>query len=316
MKYDSVVIITGGTRGIGFEIVKKSVVNYPNSLIIFTGSSEKSIRTALVAFYTKFPLQQNRIYPVELDLTSTFSITLAIKDIKELLKQTKSQTISYLYNNAGKLSVENDYWTQKEVFQVNLLGLKEFTEGLLPYFADYSSIIVTTSKLGSFAPLFATNSFQKQLKSTSPSWDIIQSQVTYYLGNDKEKPKTYCCGFLYFYAYGHSKSLANMYVKLLSLQYPKLKVVGICPGRCKTELTNGFGERTAEQGASSIIKGGRLSYSGDILDYDGNPIEISDSMKYFVIGAKFTVESYENRLIFYPIIIGLTLTIYYWLAKK
>ena len=324
MEFDSLVIITGGTRGIGFELVKKSIANYPNSLIIFTGSSDNSIKIALEAFYIKFPLKQNQIYPVELDLSSSPSIQLAIDKIKELLKTTKSQTISYLYNNAGKLSVVLNYASQKEVFQVNLLGLKEFTEGLLPYFADYSTIIMTSSKLGSFAPYFASQEFQQQLKTTSPSWEMIQSQINFYLGNNiknqnseiSDLSKTYSCGFLYFYAYGHSKTLLNQYIKLLSIQCPKLKIVGVCPGRCKTDLSKGYGERTAEQGANSIIKGGRLSHSGDILDYDCNPIEISDSMKYFVTTVKCTIESYENRFIFYPIVIGISFTLYRWITSQ
>lgn len=92
MLKDKVAVVTGGTRGIGFAIVKKYLEN--GAKVILFGSREETVEKALASLKA-----ENPDWPVEgahPDLTSEEEMDKAIREIKD-----KYGRIDILVNNAG-----------------------------------------------------------------------------------------------------------------------------------------------------------------------------------------------------------------------
>lgn len=92
MLKDKVAVVTGGTRGIGYAIVKKYLEN--GAKVVLFGSRQETVDKALASLKA-----ENPDWPVEgahPDLTNETEMAKAIQDIKE-----KYGRIDILVNNAG-----------------------------------------------------------------------------------------------------------------------------------------------------------------------------------------------------------------------
>lgn len=83
-------IVTGGTRGIGFAIVKKYLENGAN--VAITGSRQESVEKAL----EKLPEYKERVMGIWPDLCSPEEVAAAFASVKE-----KFGSLDILANNAG-----------------------------------------------------------------------------------------------------------------------------------------------------------------------------------------------------------------------
>ena len=86
-------IVTGGTRGIGFAIVKKYLENGAN--VAIAGSRQESVEKALA----KLPEYEGRIMGIWPDICSQEEVAEAFASVKE-----KFGSINILTNNSGFLS--------------------------------------------------------------------------------------------------------------------------------------------------------------------------------------------------------------------
>lgn len=92
MLKDKVAVVTGGTRGIGYAIVKKYLEN--GAKVVLFGSRAETVEKALNALREENPAWEvDGKYP---DLTNAKQVEAAINDIKE-----KFGRIDILVNNAG-----------------------------------------------------------------------------------------------------------------------------------------------------------------------------------------------------------------------
>ena len=92
MLKDKVAVVTGGTRGIGYAIVKKYLEN--GAKVVLFGSREETVEKALASLKA-----ENPDWPVEgahPDLTNEEEMDKAIQEIKD-----KYGRIDILVNNAG-----------------------------------------------------------------------------------------------------------------------------------------------------------------------------------------------------------------------
>lgn len=92
MLKDKVAVVTGGTRGIGYAIVKKYLEN--GAKVVLFGSRAETVEKALNALREENPAwEADGKYP---DLTNAKQVEAAINDIKD-----KFGRIDILVNNAG-----------------------------------------------------------------------------------------------------------------------------------------------------------------------------------------------------------------------
>jgi len=131
------VIITGSSRGIGFELV--NLFNKNNYNVIALSRNASSISK----------LNLNNVSAFSTDLSDSSSINKAVKFINN-----KFSSVDILINNAGKLINKPFIETTKQdfisVYSVNVFGLAELVKLLLPSFSDTSHVI-NISSIGGIA---------------------------------------------------------------------------------------------------------------------------------------------------------------------
>jgi short-subunit dehydrogenase len=131
------VIITGSSRGIGFELVNLFSQNNYNVIALSRNVSSIS------------KLNLNNVSTFSTDLSDSDSINKAVKFIKN-----KFSSVDILINNAGKLInkpfIETSFEDFKSVYSVNVFGLAELIRLMLPTFSNTSHII-NISSIGGIA---------------------------------------------------------------------------------------------------------------------------------------------------------------------
>ena len=131
------VIITGSSRGIGFELVNLFSQNNYNVIALSRNVSSIS------------KLNLNNVSTFSTDLSDSDSINKAVKFIKN-----KFSSVDVLINNAGKLInkpfIETSFEDFKSVYSVNVFGLAELIRLMLPTFSNTSHII-NISSIGGIA---------------------------------------------------------------------------------------------------------------------------------------------------------------------
>lgn len=202
------VIITGASRGIGLATAKK-----------FLSEGWRVIGTYN---QTKILLENSNLETIKLDQGSPNSISQAIEQIK-----TNYSQIDVLVNNAAILLDAKDETVilkkVRQTFEVDLFGLVDFTERLLPLFKKGGHIINIDSGYGSFSSPIDNKT------STS---------------------------------YRMAKAALNMYTRTLALRLKKqgILVSSLDPGWVQTDMGNAVAsetekpDRTPDQPADEIFQ--------------------------------------------------------------
>ena len=169
MLKDKVAIVTGGTRGIGFAIVKKYLKN--GAKVVLLGSKEESVNKALNELKSE---NENYIvdgyYP---NLSDLKSVEETFKIVKE-----KYGKIDILVNNAGISARESIYDYKEEDFEkimdLNVKAVFNCSKAVVKYMKENGGgVILNTSSMVSIygqpsgcgypASKFAVNGLTKSL---------------------------------------------------------------------------------------------------------------------------------------------------------
>ena len=131
------VVITGSSRGIGFELI---TLFSDKGFKVFALSRNISIISNL-----KLP----NVVPYYLDISSEKSISKVVKLISKELKQ-----VDVLINNAGNLInkpfSQTSFHDFESIYKVNVFGLAELVRQFIPYFCK-SSHVINISSIGGIA---------------------------------------------------------------------------------------------------------------------------------------------------------------------
>lgn len=160
-------VVTGGTRGIGFAIVKKYLENGAN--VAIAGSRQATVEKAI----EKLPEYKDRVMGIWPDLCSPEDVAAAFASVKE-----KFGSLDILANNAGISSRTNlyDYTVEEfsKIFDINVKAVFVCTQAAARIMKEQGGgvIISTSSMVGEYgqpsgcgypASKFAVNGLTRSL---------------------------------------------------------------------------------------------------------------------------------------------------------
>ncbi|MDR5591711.1 SDR family NAD(P)-dependent oxidoreductase [Christiangramia sp. SM2212] len=130
------IVITGTSRGIGFELVK--TLSKMGHQILALSRNEKPVKE----------LKLENVHTFSFDITSDDSLNEAVNYISE----NWDSKVDVLINNAGALLnkpfKDSGYEDFLKVYQVNVFGVAEVTRKLLPFMEDTSHVLNISSMGG------------------------------------------------------------------------------------------------------------------------------------------------------------------------
>lgn len=279
------ILVSGGNKGIGKEIIRQLSHKYPGATI-FMGT--RDINNGNIAIKEIIDTSINRpiakIVPLLLDITSQDDVDNAMCYIREhygFLHTLYCNAAVYLAPNSGL-----DCCTK--TMSVNYYGTKRLINAAMPLMPRDKTgrIIIVSSIIGAWvhevaSPLLRTQIDHPETLSVSDLDLIVQEYLKYEEVRDEIKinhsgqlSTKYTCSKRVGGNYGFSKSMINIYGRILAreLRNEGIIVVITCPGFCKTQLTNNKGVRKASSGARSILFAENIPF-----DYSG--IFIQDNIE-------------------------------------
>ena len=222
-----IALVTGATRGIGFETVRQLAAEGVHTLLAGRDPA-RAAAAAAVLQADGLPVE-----PIRLDVTDASSIAAAAKEVEQ-----RHGRLDILVNNAGiildnleRKPSEQPLAAWRDTFETNVFGLVAVTQAFLPLLhASTSARIVNVSSiLGSISLHLDPTSFVYDFKAP---------------------------------AYNVSKTAVNAWTAQLAheLRGSRIKVNTIHPGYVKTDINKGEGELEVADGARTSV---RLALIGD-----------------------------------------------------
>ncbi len=142
MLENKVAIVTGGTRGIGYAIVKKFLEN--KAKVVLFGSKEESVIKAINSLK-----EENKDYEV----SGYFPNLTNEEEVKKVFEEIKNKygKIDILVNNAGvSSSTHLEDYTIEEYEKITNLNIKSVfvcSKEILPYLEETKGVILNTSSM-------------------------------------------------------------------------------------------------------------------------------------------------------------------------
>jgi len=226
------ILITGSSRGIGFNLVKQYSESHPDNLVFAAVRDVKAQSSQQVVQYAK---QHKNVLVIPVDTSSSNSISASVSHVTKL-----TDHIDILINNAGVVGEGDPSKVTSEemirVYNVNVVG--------------------PLSTVQSYLPLL--------LKSSLPAKIVNVGSV---LGSNQY---AYMFGFP-FISYGTSKAALNYITSVLKSSFPQLTFITIHPGWVDTDMGNTAGKppTNVEESVQAIryyIAEKQLNNSGEYLD--------------------------------------------------
>eukprot|EP01018_Ginkgo_biloba_P038636 Gb_21198 [translate_table: standard] len=268
---ETVAVVTGANKGIGFEIVRQLASNAIQ--VVLTARNEER---GLSAVNNLKESGLSNIVFHQLDVQDPMSISV----FAEWMKQPYGK-IDILVNNAGvggvsvdieKLKAlkadptkiidlkENrgegfteDYETAQTCIDINFNGSKRTTEALLPLLklSDHSgSRIVNMSSSFALLKLIPSEALQQELRDIDNlTEEKLEEFVNRFLEDFREKQLENNGWPLKFSAYRISKAALNAYTRILARRYPNMYVNSVEPGFVRTDMNFNTGVVPVEEGA-------------------------------------------------------------------
>ncbi|XP_009596907.1 uncharacterized protein [Nicotiana tomentosiformis] len=255
---DSIAVVTGANRGIGFEIAHQ-LASHGLTVLLTSRETRVGEKAAKV-------MQEGGLNVVfhQLDIVDPASIQSLSDWIKE-----KYGGLDILINNAGvnfNFGSDNSVEFAETVIKTNYFGTKSMVKAMIPLMRPSpfgARIVNVTSRLGRLngrRNRIANVSLRQQLEDVnSLSEELIDNTVNTFLGQVKDG--TWISGGWpqVFTDYSLSKLAANAYTRLMARilsdrpEGHKIYMNCYCPGWVKTAMTEWAGHTSPEDAADTAV---------------------------------------------------------------
>ncbi|CAH1441282.1 unnamed protein product [Lactuca virosa] len=249
---DSVAIVTGANKGIGYALVKRFAEL--GLTVVLTARDQSrglqamdSLKVLGVDHHVRF---------CQLDISDPVSIRSFVSWFRSSFK-----AFDILVNNAAvcfNAMNENSMEYAETVIKTNYYGSKQFTEAMLPFFRRSSSmsrILNISSRLGTLDKL--NNPKMKAILGDKEtlSEGRIDMVVNAFLEDVKEG-RWNTQGWPEIWTdYSVAKLALNAYSQVLARRYEGVVSVNcFCPGFTQTTMTDGNGKHSADDAAKMAAK--------------------------------------------------------------
>lgn len=227
-KHEKYALVTGGNKGLGFEICRQLAAE---GFIILLGARDSERAREAVA---KLTAEGTDARAVILDVTSAESIAAAVVAVKEI-----TPALDVLVNNAGiieagwKPALELPIAEMRAVYETNVFAPAAMIQAFVPLLREAPAARIVNMSSG-------LASMHRQADSM---WEFAQVKL---LG--------YCT----------SKTALNavMIAFASALKDTRIKINNADPGYCATDLNGHSGPRSVEQGAKIAVKLATLPEDG------------------------------------------------------
>lgn len=274
-------VVTGGNKGIGFEICKQLSSN--GIMVVLTCRDVTKGHEAVEKL--KNSNHENVVFH-QLDVTDPIANMSSLADFIK----THFGKLDILVNNAGVagFSVDADrfkamisdigedseelvkiyekpeaqelmsetYELAEECLEINYNGVKSVTEVLIPLLqlSDSPRIVNVSSSTGSLKYVSNETALEILGDGDALTEERIDMVVNMLLKDFKENLIETNGWPSFGAAYTTSKACLNAYTRVLAKKIPKFQVNCVCPGLVKTEMNYGIGNYTADEGAKHVVR--------------------------------------------------------------
>ncbi|KAI0667317.1 NAD-P-binding protein [Trametes maxima] len=233
-------LVTGSSRGIGFELVRQLVASPDNIVIAAARNPEKASALALLKNVAK-----GTLHIVGLDVSDFDSIRASSAALEPILGQIG---LDYLINNAAIAESDTAFTLDPDhlirMMRTNVAGPALLSQVMLPFFEKgvKKGILNISSTSGSIGTIVASD------------YDKLRVQYS---------------------SYSLSKVALNMLTVKQKFERPDFITITLCPGWVKTDAGGKDAPLEPEESVSGILKvitSATLADSGKFLRYNGEEI--------------------------------------------
>ncbi|XP_026380108.1 salutaridine reductase-like [Papaver somniferum] len=269
-------VVTGGNKGIGFEICKQLASNG-----ISVALTARDVTRGLEAVEKlKISFGITNVVFHQLDVLNPTTISSLAEFI-----QSNFGKLDILVNNAGVSGITSDadgfmtmmqalvkedqniekpnlkqviietYESAVECIQTNYYGVKSVTKALIPLLqlSDSPRIVNVTSTGGSLKYISNEKALELLSDGSGLTEENVDESVDMFYKDFKEDSLETRGWPTYIPAYTISKVCLNAYTRILARELPTFRVNCVCPGWVKTELNYNTGVYTTAEGAKRIV---------------------------------------------------------------
>ncbi|CAN1729018.1 (+)-neomenthol dehydrogenase, partial [Linum perenne] len=266
-------VVTGGNKGIGYEICKQLASN--GILVVLTARDrDRGLQAVQQLIEHDSSLADNIVFQ-QLDVTNTSSISSLASFIK-----TQFGKLDILVNNAGILGADwredvlkavtyneviqkinwnevtiNKYELAEECLKTNYYGPNQMVETFLPLLqlSDSPRIVNVSSMAGTLKVVKNEWAIGVLGDADNLAEETVEVVLKRFMEDFKEGlletkgwpsfSPTYCV----------SKACLNAYTRIIAKKYPNFCINCVCPGFVKTDINLQVGPKTTEEGAKGPV---------------------------------------------------------------